>query len=70
MWDLSSPTRDQTPAPCSGKVESYPLDHQGSPKHTDLVHVLLGLYPSISFSGAIVLLLFKFFVSSCSFMEV
>ena len=22
MWDLSSPTRDQTPAPCSGSVES------------------------------------------------
>ena len=24
-------TRDQTPAPCVGSVESYPLDHQGSP---------------------------------------
>ena len=27
----SSPTRDQTPAPCIGSVESYPLDHLGSP---------------------------------------
>ena len=24
-------TRDQTRAPCIGSVESYPLDHQGSP---------------------------------------
>ena len=27
----SSPTRDQTQAPCIGSTESYPLDHQGSP---------------------------------------
>ena len=27
----SSPTRDQTRAPCIGSTESYPLDHQGSP---------------------------------------
>ena len=27
----SSPTRDQTRAPCIGSVESYPLDYQGSP---------------------------------------
>ena len=26
----SSPTRDQTWAPCIGSAESYPLDHQGS----------------------------------------
>ena len=31
MWDLSSPTRDQTHAPCSGTMESKPLDSQGSP---------------------------------------
>ena len=31
MWDLSSPTRDQTLASCIGLVESQPLDHQGSP---------------------------------------
>ena len=30
MWDLSSPTRDQTYAPCSGSTESQPLDLQGS----------------------------------------
>ena len=29
----SSPTRDQTQAPCIGRVESYPLDHQGNPNH-------------------------------------
>ena len=29
--DLSSPPRDGTSTPCSGSVESYPLDHQGSP---------------------------------------
>ena len=27
----SSPTRDRTRAPCIGSMESYPLDHQGSP---------------------------------------
>ena len=27
----SSPTRDRTRVPCIGSVESYPLDHQGSP---------------------------------------
>ena len=28
----SSPTRDQTWAPCIGSMESEPLDHQGSPQ--------------------------------------
>ena len=27
----SSPTRDQTRAPCIGSTEFYPLDHQGVP---------------------------------------
>ena len=31
LWDLSSPTRDGTQAPCSGSSESQPLDRQGSP---------------------------------------
>ena len=31
MWDLSSPARDRTQAPCRGSSESYPLDHQRSP---------------------------------------
>ena len=39
MWTLScsmragssSPTRNQTRAPCIGSAESYPLGHQGSP---------------------------------------
>ena len=30
MQDLSSLTRDQTHAPCSGSAKSSPLDHQGS----------------------------------------
>ena len=32
MWDLSSPTRDRTRAPCSGSAESQPLDCQGIPE--------------------------------------
>ena len=32
LWDLSSRTRDQICATCSGRVESQPLDHQGSPQ--------------------------------------
>ena len=31
MWDLTSLTRDWTRSPCSGSVESLPLDCQGSP---------------------------------------
>ena len=27
----SSPTRDRTWVPCIGNMESYPVDHQGSP---------------------------------------
>ena len=40
MWDLSSPTRDQTRAPCSGSMESSPLDRQGSPKAAVLTRVV------------------------------
>lgn len=29
--DSSSPARDRTLAPCSGRAESQPLDHQGCP---------------------------------------
>ena len=32
MQGPSSPTRDQTQAPCGGNTESYTLDHQGIPK--------------------------------------
>ena len=32
MWNLSSLSRNRTPAPCSESWVSYPLDHQGSPK--------------------------------------
>ena len=31
LWDLSSPTRNWTWAPCSGSAESEPLGNQGSP---------------------------------------
>ena len=31
MWDLSSPTRDQSCVPCIGSTQSQPLDCQGSP---------------------------------------
>ena len=31
IWNLSSPTRDQTCVPCSGSAESRLLDSQGSP---------------------------------------
>ena len=32
MWDLSSPTRDRTCAPCTGSSASQPLDQEGSPQ--------------------------------------
>ena len=32
MWDLSSPTRDQTSTLCIGSPESKPLDPQGNPR--------------------------------------
>ena len=31
MWDLNSPTREQTHTTCGGSTESQPLDHQGNP---------------------------------------
>ena len=33
MWDLSSPTGDETHALCNGSVKFEPLGHQGSPGH-------------------------------------
>ena len=32
MWVLSAPTRDRTCAPCSGSMESSPVDHPGIPE--------------------------------------
>ena len=32
LWGLSSPTRDWTRAPCTGNVESEPLDSRGRPR--------------------------------------
>lgn len=40
--NLSSPTRDENCAPCSGSVGSKPLDHQGSPSHTFIMSFILG----------------------------
>ena len=31
LWDLVPLTRGQTWTPCIGSMESWPLDHQGSP---------------------------------------
>ena len=36
LWDLRSLTRDRTRVPCSGSVESSPLDGQGSPSSASL----------------------------------
>ena len=36
LQDLSSPTRDQTSALCTGSTESQPLDPQESPKRRNL----------------------------------
>ena len=33
MWDLISPARDRTHAPCIGSAESSPVDLQGSPPY-------------------------------------
>ena len=44
-WGLSSPTRDQTRAPCTGSLKSHPLDCQGSPKF----HYFKCPYPSSCF---------------------
>ena len=32
MWVLSAPTRDRSCPPCSGSMESSPVDHRGSPQ--------------------------------------
>ena len=75
MQDLSSPTRDQTRAPCSESVESQPLDCQGIP---DVVHldcllkvisarlphceVTLFFFESLSILGDISPLFFEYFL--------
>ena len=40
MWDLSSPTRDQTGAPCSGSTESRALNCQGINSQSDFLSQL------------------------------
>lgn len=47
MWGLSSLTRDRTCAPCTGSIESSPLDYQRSPISIVLNHTACGsLYDS------------------------
>ena len=49
MWDLSSLTRDRTHAPWGGSMESWTLDHEGSPRGTQLLSLwawLQGIAPS------------------------
>ena len=40
MWDLSSPTRDQTGAPCSGSTESTALNCQRINSQSDFLSQL------------------------------
>ena len=42
MWNLSSLTKDQTHTPCSGRVESTPLDCQGSSRKKILDQICRG----------------------------
>ena len=49
MWDLVPWPRDCTPAPCAGRVESQPLDHQGVPSP----HSLTPFYDFIMFHHSI-----------------
>ena len=39
----TSPTRDQTRAPCSNNAESSPLGHQASPSLVSLLHLTCAL---------------------------
>ena len=44
MLDLHSTIKDWTHAPCSGSMESEPLDHQGSPEDSTLFRGDSALY--------------------------
>ena len=48
----SSLTRGQTLAPCSGSAESYPLDHEGSPRtqilYCNVINIELHLCQTIA----------------------
>ena len=54
----SSLTRVRTRVPCIGSVESYPLDHQGSPKVNFLMYVKHGRNKKAMFYFSDSLLLF------------
>ena len=51
MWNLSSPTRGRTHAPCSGNVGSSPLDLQGSPKRP--LFCIFFLAPAVPFEWTV-----------------
>ena len=72
LWHVgsSSLTRDRTWAPCIGSVESYPLDHQGSPCCSFLSKMLTlclwyNLFPQLSFYFLVVLLCIKIYECIC-----
>ena len=48
MWDLSFLTRDQTHVPCSGSIEYWSLDHQGSPQYWSFVFYFLRIPTGIT----------------------
>ena len=50
-WDLSSSTRDQTHAPCSGSMESQPLDHQRSSSFLSNFYPFSLIYPKAQIWG-------------------
>ena len=47
LWDLTSPTRDETCALSNGSTMSLPLDHQETPHHSALYYWLY--FPFVSF---------------------
>ena len=50
VWDLSSPAKDRTCAPCSRSAESLPLDCQGSPCESFVFNwIKVDLQYSVSF---------------------
>ena len=66
MWDLGSLTRDWTPTPCSGSVQSQPLNYQGSPHFSFWASYNTQFTPS----SIVQYILLQVFQSACVFLEV
>ena len=66
MWDLGSLTRDWTPTPCSGSVQSQPLNYQES------AHFSFWSSYNIQFtpSSIVQYILLQVFQSVCFFLDV